>query len=168
MEETDLVILWGSNAREAHPIFFHHVLKAIHRGARLYAVDRDIADELAALGDPDREQPVGGRGGRALALSVGRVVADRIDHLAFDGKHFRSGEPVKRRIRAHMVDDDQFAVRQEASRLQLPSAEALIEQGLEAVEAPARKIMTRNTGPKWSLSWKNARAEARDARHSTL
>ncbi len=39
MEETDLVILWGSNAREAHPIFFHHVLQAIHRGARLYAVD---------------------------------------------------------------------------------------------------------------------------------
>src|SRR5215470_13684733 len=39
VEETDLVILWGSNAREAHPIFFHHVLKAFHHGARLYAVD---------------------------------------------------------------------------------------------------------------------------------
>jgi formate dehydrogenase major subunit len=39
VEETDLVILWGSNARETHPIFFHHVLKGIHNGARLYAVD---------------------------------------------------------------------------------------------------------------------------------
>jgi formate dehydrogenase major subunit len=39
VEETDLVLLWGSNAREAHPIFFHHVLEAIHRGARLIAVD---------------------------------------------------------------------------------------------------------------------------------
>jgi formate dehydrogenase major subunit len=39
VEETDLIILWGSNAREAHPIFFHHVLKGIHNGARLYAVD---------------------------------------------------------------------------------------------------------------------------------
>ena len=39
MEETDLVILWGSNAREAHPIFFHHVLQGIHCGAKLYAVD---------------------------------------------------------------------------------------------------------------------------------
>ncbi len=38
-EETDLVLLWGSNAREAHPIFFHHVLKGIHNGARLFAVD---------------------------------------------------------------------------------------------------------------------------------
>jgi predicted molibdopterin-dependent oxidoreductase YjgC len=39
VEETDLLILWGSNARETHPIFFHHVLKAVHRGAALYVID---------------------------------------------------------------------------------------------------------------------------------
>ncbi len=39
IEETDLVVLWGSNAREAHPIFFHHLLKGLRRGARLFAVD---------------------------------------------------------------------------------------------------------------------------------
>ena len=39
VEETDVLFLWGANARENHPIFFHHVLKAVHRGARLYAVD---------------------------------------------------------------------------------------------------------------------------------
>ena len=39
MEETDVVLLWGSNARETHPIFFHHLLKGIHNGARLFAVD---------------------------------------------------------------------------------------------------------------------------------
>jgi predicted molibdopterin-dependent oxidoreductase YjgC len=39
VEQTDLLILWGSNARETHPIFFHHVLKAVHRGAPLYVVD---------------------------------------------------------------------------------------------------------------------------------
>jgi len=38
-EETDVVFLWGSNARETHPIFFHHVLKGVHRGARLFAMD---------------------------------------------------------------------------------------------------------------------------------
>jgi formate dehydrogenase major subunit len=37
--ETDVVLLWGSNARETHPIFFHHVLRAIDRGARLYVID---------------------------------------------------------------------------------------------------------------------------------
>ena len=39
VEETDLVLLWGSNARETHPIFFHHLLKGIRNGARLVAVD---------------------------------------------------------------------------------------------------------------------------------
>jgi formate dehydrogenase major subunit len=31
--------LWGSNARETHPIFFHHVIKAVERGAKLYVID---------------------------------------------------------------------------------------------------------------------------------
>ncbi len=35
----DLIILWGSNARETHPIFFHHVLAAVRRGARLHVID---------------------------------------------------------------------------------------------------------------------------------
>src|SRR5262245_26033785 len=39
MEEADVVFLWGSNAREAHPIWFHHLLKGVHRGARLYVMD---------------------------------------------------------------------------------------------------------------------------------
>jgi predicted molibdopterin-dependent oxidoreductase YjgC len=39
VEETDVIFLWGSNARETHPIFFHHVLKAVNAGARLFTVD---------------------------------------------------------------------------------------------------------------------------------
>jgi predicted molibdopterin-dependent oxidoreductase YjgC len=39
VRDTDVILLWGSNAREAHPIFFHHVLKAVHAGAELYVVD---------------------------------------------------------------------------------------------------------------------------------
>jgi len=39
VEETDVIVLWGSNARETHPIFFHHILKAVNRGAKLYVVD---------------------------------------------------------------------------------------------------------------------------------
>jgi len=34
-----VILLWGSNARETHPIFFHHVLKGIHNGAKLVSVD---------------------------------------------------------------------------------------------------------------------------------
>ena len=39
MEETELIVLWGSNARETHPIFFHHLLKGVHHGAKLFVVD---------------------------------------------------------------------------------------------------------------------------------
>ncbi|MFC4496183.1 molybdopterin oxidoreductase family protein [Streptomyces ovatisporus] len=39
VETTDLIVMWGSNARFAHPIFFQHVLRGIRNGARMYAVD---------------------------------------------------------------------------------------------------------------------------------
>ena len=38
-EDTDLVLLWGSNARETHPIFFHHLLRGARKGGRLVAID---------------------------------------------------------------------------------------------------------------------------------
>jgi predicted molibdopterin-dependent oxidoreductase YjgC len=38
-EETDLIVLWGSNARETHPIFFHHLLRGVPPRARPSAVD---------------------------------------------------------------------------------------------------------------------------------
>ncbi|MDQ1738157.1 MAG: hypothetical protein QOH56_4408 [Pseudonocardiales bacterium] len=39
VENTDVIVMWGSNAREAHPIFFQHVLKGVHNGAKLFVVD---------------------------------------------------------------------------------------------------------------------------------
>ena len=32
-------MLWGSNARETHPIFFHHLLKGVRNGAQLFVID---------------------------------------------------------------------------------------------------------------------------------
>jgi predicted molibdopterin-dependent oxidoreductase YjgC len=48
---TDLIVLWGSNARETHPIFFHHVLKGVRGGAPLIVVDprRTTSAEWADL-----------------------------------------------------------------------------------------------------------------------
>ena len=39
IEEADVILLWGSNARDAHPIFFHHLMKGLDNGARMFAVD---------------------------------------------------------------------------------------------------------------------------------
>jgi predicted molibdopterin-dependent oxidoreductase YjgC len=77
IEETDLIVLWGSNARETHPIFFHHVLKGVHGGARLYVVDpRRTASAEWAVGAGG----AGGSGGATgasghLALEVGSDIA---------------------------------------------------------------------------------------------
>lgn len=39
VEDTDVILLWGSNARDAHPVWFQHLLKGLHKGARLYVMD---------------------------------------------------------------------------------------------------------------------------------
>lgn len=38
-EHTDLILLVGSNAAEAHPIMFHHMMKGVRNGAKLVVVD---------------------------------------------------------------------------------------------------------------------------------
>ena len=43
-----MILLWGSNAREAHPIFFHHVLKAVHAGAGSTSIDPRRTTSAAA------------------------------------------------------------------------------------------------------------------------
>jgi predicted molibdopterin-dependent oxidoreductase YjgC len=81
VEETDLVVLWGSNARETHPIFFHHVLKAVRRGAKLITVDprRTASAEWADLWlGLDVGSDI------ALASAVGReIIAAGLVHQAF-------------------------------------------------------------------------------------
>jgi formate dehydrogenase major subunit len=39
IEEADVILLWGSNARETHPIFFHHLLRGVRHGAELFVID---------------------------------------------------------------------------------------------------------------------------------
>jgi formate dehydrogenase major subunit len=74
VEETDVVVLWGSNARETHPIFFHHVLAAVRRGARLYVVD---PRRTASAKWADAWLPVSVGADIALANAVARVILDR-------------------------------------------------------------------------------------------
>ena len=71
MEETDVIFLWGSNARDAHPIFFHHVLKGVRSGARLFVVD-PRRTSTAAWGDLWLGLRVGSD--IALANAMARVI----------------------------------------------------------------------------------------------
>jgi predicted molibdopterin-dependent oxidoreductase YjgC len=81
IEEADVVLLWGSNARETHPIFFHHVLRAVRRGAKLYVIDprRTTTAEWA---DGLLQLQVGTD--IALANAVARCILEEgLEHRAF-------------------------------------------------------------------------------------
>lgn len=81
MEHTDLILLWGSNARETHPVMFLHMLKGIDNGARLIVVDprRTLSVEAAHEWLPIR---VGGD--IALANAMGHVIiAEGLQHQWF-------------------------------------------------------------------------------------
>jgi formate dehydrogenase major subunit len=81
VEDTDLVLLWGSNARDTHPIYFHHVLKGLQNGAELYVVDpRRTASAKWARG----HLPLDVGTDIALAHAMGRVILDeRLENRTF-------------------------------------------------------------------------------------
>jgi predicted molibdopterin-dependent oxidoreductase YjgC len=81
VEETDLILLWGSNAREAHPIYFHHLLRGLRNGARLVVVDprRTVSAQWA---DTWLGLDVGSD--IALANAIGReILAAGLENRAF-------------------------------------------------------------------------------------
>ena len=81
IEHTDLILLWGSNARAAHPIFFHHVLKGIHNGSRLIVVD-PRRTESAEWGDLWLGIDVGTD--IALSNTIAReIIVNDLQHHAF-------------------------------------------------------------------------------------
>jgi formate dehydrogenase major subunit len=75
------MLLWGSNARAAHPIFFHHVLKGIYNGMRLIVVD-PRRTESAEWGDLWLGLDVGTD--IALSNTMAReIIVNDLHHRAF-------------------------------------------------------------------------------------
>ena len=102
VEDTDLVVLWGSNARETHPIFFHHVLKAVNRGARLIAVDprRTSSAEWA---DTWLGLDVGSD--IALANAVGReIIAAGLQQREFIDRATADFDAYKAKVESYTLD----------------------------------------------------------------
>ena len=69
--------MWGTNAREAHPIFFHHILKGIRNGAKMISVD-PRRSQTAKFADLWLGLNVGTD--IALAHGVGKYIVDNDLH----------------------------------------------------------------------------------------
>jgi formate dehydrogenase major subunit len=101
-EETDLIVLWGSNARETHPIFFHHLLRGVRNGARLYAVDprRTSSAEWA---DVWLGLDVGSD--IALANAIGReIIAAGLQDQAFIDRATSDYDAYKAKVESYTLD----------------------------------------------------------------
>ena len=84
IEHTDLILLWGSNARAAHPIFFHHALKGIHNGAQMVVVD-PRRTESAEWGDLWLGIDVGSDIGLSNTIAREIIVNDLQHHAFIEG-----------------------------------------------------------------------------------
>jgi formate dehydrogenase major subunit len=81
IEDTDVIVLWGSNARVAHPIFFHHVLAGVRNGAKLFVVD---PRRTSSARWADRWLGLHVGSDIALAHAIGReIIAAGLHHRSF-------------------------------------------------------------------------------------
>jgi predicted molibdopterin-dependent oxidoreductase YjgC len=101
IEETDLIVLWGSNARETHPIFFHHLLRGVRNGARLYAVDprRTSSAEWA-----DSWLGIDVGSDIALANAIGReIIAAGLEDEAFIARATTDYEAYRTKVESYTL-----------------------------------------------------------------
>jgi formate dehydrogenase major subunit len=81
MEDTDMILLWGSNARETHPVMFLQMLKGIDKGARMVVVDPRRTLSVDAAQD---WLPIRVGGDIALANAMGHVIIEEgLHHRRF-------------------------------------------------------------------------------------
>lgn len=102
IEETDVIVLWGSNARETHPIFFHHLLKGKLAGARMFAIDPRRTTSVA-WADVWLALDVGSD--IALANAIGReIIAAGLCNEAFIAKATTGFEDYKASVEEYTLE----------------------------------------------------------------
>ena len=79
-ENTDLIIVWGSNTQEAHPIIYNHIRRGIKNGAKMVLVD---PRKLPMANFATHYLPVRVGADIALANAIGHVI---IEEKLYDAK----------------------------------------------------------------------------------
>ena len=99
MEETEYILLWGSNARETHPVMFLHMLKGIENGARMVVVDPRRTLSVDAAHD---WLPIRVGADIALANAMGHVIIEEGLQHAWFIEHATTGfEEYKRAVESY-------------------------------------------------------------------
>jgi predicted molibdopterin-dependent oxidoreductase YjgC len=97
-----VIVLWGSNARDTHPIFFHHVLRGVRNGAKLYVVDPRRTSS-ARWADGWLGLDVGSD--IALANAVGReILAAGLENRAFIDRATRGFEAYRASVEPYTLE----------------------------------------------------------------
>lgn len=71
LEHTDLIIAWGSNTQECHPIIFNHMRRGIKNGAKMIVIDPRKIDQTKLA---EKWLPVRVGTDIALANAMGHVI----------------------------------------------------------------------------------------------
>jgi predicted molibdopterin-dependent oxidoreductase YjgC len=76
-ENTDLIICWGSNTQECHPIIYNHMRRGVKNGAKMVVVDPRKIDQVRKA---DKWLPVNVGTDICLANAMGHVIIEEDLH----------------------------------------------------------------------------------------
>jgi predicted molibdopterin-dependent oxidoreductase YjgC len=77
LENTDLIICWGSNTQECHPIIYNHMRRGVKNGAKMVVVDPRKIDQTKKA---DKWLPVNVGTDICLANAMGHVIIEEDMH----------------------------------------------------------------------------------------
>lgn len=99
LEDTDVILVWGSNTQECHPIIFNHMRRGIKNGAKMVVIDpRQIDQTKLAY----KWLPVKVGSDIALANAMGHVIIDEgLYHKAFIKKATEQFEQYKQEVQTY-------------------------------------------------------------------
>jgi predicted molibdopterin-dependent oxidoreductase YjgC len=77
LENTDLIICWGSNTQECHPIIYNHMRRGMKNGAKMVVIDPRKIDQVKKA---DKWLPVNVGTDICLANAIGHVIIEEDLH----------------------------------------------------------------------------------------
>lgn len=99
LENTDLIIAWGSNTQECHPIIFNHMRRGIKNGAKMIVVDPRKIDQTKLA---EKWLPV--RVGTDIALANGLahvIIKEGLHNQEFVERSTEEFEAYKKHVEAY-------------------------------------------------------------------